>query len=106
MQRKAGFRATQPTPSLRIACGGRNAHRAVPLLHGTGEAGVEKEKANKAPEAECREKPLPPLLAQIGGKGLFNPQKRNFLYKPHHTGIAKIEQIQRNDNIQTYTNKG
>ena len=73
---------------------------------GTGDAGVEKEKAGKAPEAKCPEKPLPPLLAQIGGKGLFNPQKRNFLDEPHHAGIAKIEQIQRNDNIQTDTDKG
>ena len=74
-------------------------------MHGTREADVEKEKAGKPPKAECRERPLPPLLAQIGGKGLFNPQKRNFLDEPHHAGIAKIEQIQRNDNIQTDTDK-
>ena len=73
---------------------------------GTGDEGVEKEKAEKAPKAKCREKPLPPLLAQIGGKGLFNPQKRNFLDEPHHTGITKVKQIQRNDNIQTDTDKG
>ena len=75
-------------------------------MHGAEEAGVEKEKAEKAPKTECREKPLPPLLAQIGGKGLFNPQKRNFLNEPHHTGIAKVEQIQSYDNIQTDTDKG
>ena len=74
-------------------------------MHGTREAGVEKEKAEKAPEAECPEKPLPPLLAQIGGKGLFNPQKRNFLHKPHHAGIAEIEQIQSYDNVKTDTDK-
>ena len=90
---------------MRITCGGRNAHRAGPLLHGTRNAGVEKEKAGKAPEAECPEKPLPPLLAQIGGKELFNPQKGNFLNEPHHTGIPKIEQIQSYNNIKTDTNK-
>ena len=75
-------------------------------MHGTGDARVEKEKAEKTPGAEYPEKPLPPLLAQIGGKELFNPQKRNFLNEPHHTRITKIEQIQRNDNIQTDTDKG
>lgn len=44
-------------------------------------------------------KPLPPLLAQIGGKGLFNPQKRNFLNEPHHAGITKVEQIQGYNNV-------
>ena len=75
-------------------------------MHGTGDAGVEKEKAEKTPKAEWPEKPLPPLLTQIGGKGLFNPQKRNFLNEPHHAGITKIEQIQGNDNIKADTDKG
>ena len=75
-------------------------------MHGTEEAGVEKEKAEKAPKTECREKPLPPLLTQIGGKGLFNPQKRYFLDEPHHARIAKIEQIQGDDNIKTNADKG
>ena len=83
---------------------GHNAHRAGLLLHGTGDASVEKEKTGKTPEAECREKPLPPLLAQIGGKGLFNPQKGNFLNEPHHTGIRKVKQVQRYDNIKTNAN--
>ena len=69
------------------------------------ETRVEKEKAKKTPKTECPEKPLPPLLAQIGGKGLFNPQKRNFLDEPHHAGIAEIKQVQRNDNIQTDADK-
>ena len=62
------FRATQPTPSLRITCGGRNAHRAGPLLHGTGDADAEKEKADKAPGAECRKKPFAPVANASRGQ--------------------------------------
>ena len=67
--------------------------------------GCRERKEEKTPGAERPEKPLPPLLTQIGGKGLFNPQKRNFLNNPHCNRITKIKQIQRNNNIQTDTNK-
>ena len=73
-------------------------------MHETKDTSVEKEKAGKTPEAECPEKPLPPLLAQIGGKGLFNPQKRNFLDEPHHATITEIEQVQRYNDIKTNAN--
>ena len=73
---------------------------------GRGNASVEKEKAGKAPEAKCQEKPLPPLLTQVGGKELFDPQKRNFLDEPHHTRITKVEQIQGDDNIKTNADEG
>ena len=62
-------------------------------MHETGDASVKNEEAEKAPGAKCREKPLPPLLTLTGGKGLFNPQKRDFLYEPHHAGITEIKQI-------------
>ena len=62
---------------------------------------IKKEK----PRKQGGKKPLPPLLAQIGGKGLFNPQKRNFLYEPHHTGITKVKQVQRYNNVKTNANK-
>ena len=57
-------------------------------------------------EKGARIKPLPPSLTRIGGKGLFNPQKRYFLDEPHHARIAKIEQIQGDDNIKTNADKG
>ena len=77
----------------------------VTALARDGGCDEQKEKAEKAPEAECREKPLPPLLVQIGGKGLFNPQKGNFLDEPHHARITEVKQIQGDDNIKTNTNK-
>lgn len=65
---ESGVRATQTTPSLHIACGGRNAHRAGPLLHGTRDAGVEKEKAEKAPGAKCPGKAFAPVACANRGQ--------------------------------------
>ena len=62
-------------------------------------------KSRESPRNRMPGKSLPPLLAQIGGKGLFNPQKRNFLDEPHHARITEVKQIQGDDNIKTNTNE-
>ena len=71
-----------------------------------GGSGCRKKKQRRPREQNAQEKPLPPLLAQIGGKGLFNPQKMNFLDEPHHTRITKVEQIQSDDDIKANADKG